>query len=418
MQKFDLDFQVICKQKNESEFTLFENFIENLDENLFENAKVSQNGQIVDAPENIRKTKKLDIDCKRNKSIFTIISEQFENYFDAEIDSQKFSFNYHRLLKYEEGDFFAKHSDRIEDIHHMLTCLLLPPNQTYDGGNLKLYLKETEVKDSETKIIICDPSQWTLILFDPKIEHEVEPIISGTRYVIKSSVSYENFHKIKTCVQIPYDSFSINLTEEEMVCYRDSDINDIITRRKNDKRKYEEDLQGLEEKIQKERQELEAHIQYEDKHIESMQQNLEDLRQNKKLKPDDDVFYLERCTKTPKDILILGMDDDFHDNDNEIILLIYSLSKIYPNMKVSHQYVSYRYSYDGGIREKDADRDDIQDFEYNDNIFDEMPYILNEDNIIYPYKFGSEEEGDYNDEGGISYEYIVQIPSILIMKNE
>lgn len=92
------------------------------------------------------------------------------------------------LYKYEEGDFFAKHVDRQRSDTHAYTILLLPPcdnslKNCFQGGNLKI----------GSTIIECSSiSEYTYLIFNIDLEHELEPILKGTQFVFKSQLEVEN----------------------------------------------------------------------------------------------------------------------------------------------------------------------------------------------------------------------------------
>lgn len=104
------------------------------------------------------------------------------------------------LYKYDEGDFFAQHVDRQRSENHAYTLLILPPcnNNThnwFEGGNLII----------GSSVIKCSSiTDYTYLIFNIDILHELEPILKGTRYVFKSqldvtdkSVTRNAFHFTK-----------------------------------------------------------------------------------------------------------------------------------------------------------------------------------------------------------------------------
>jgi len=86
------------------------------------------------------------------------------------------------LYKYEAGDFFAKHTDRSREKLHKYTLLLFPPcsemsKNYFEGGDLLI---------GKTRIKCNSIEKYTYLIFNIDIEHELEPILTGTRYVFKS----------------------------------------------------------------------------------------------------------------------------------------------------------------------------------------------------------------------------------------
>lgn len=87
-----------------------------------------------------------------------------------------------KFLKYEEGDFFLKHNDKIG----LYTALLFPfcqENLNCQGGELVF---ENGIFESQ-KIKF-----HTLVIFPVNAFHEVKKISSGKRYVFKTSLICEN----------------------------------------------------------------------------------------------------------------------------------------------------------------------------------------------------------------------------------
>lgn len=92
------------------------------------------------------------------------------------------------LLKYEKGGFFAKHIDRKRGDRHAYTLLLFPPclknsKNWFRGGNLNV----------GTSVVNCSQIEhYTYLILNINIEHELETILEGTRYVFKSELYVQN----------------------------------------------------------------------------------------------------------------------------------------------------------------------------------------------------------------------------------
>ena len=97
-----------------------------------------------------------------------------------------------KVLKYEKGDFFSKHVDKIG----LYTVLLFPKDvQNLKGGELCIENEQT-FKPGELL-------KHTILIFPVDCPHEVKEIIEGERYVIKTSL-------------IPNGNFEVKDVEKEI----------------------------------------------------------------------------------------------------------------------------------------------------------------------------------------------------------
>lgn len=92
-----------------------------------------------------------------------------------------------RLVKYEPGHYFARHVDGREDDGDYATVLVFPPGQQFTGGDLVIYADP----DSPYRFSAAGLKTWTLVAFAINVEHECEPITSGSRYVIKGKIRHQ-----------------------------------------------------------------------------------------------------------------------------------------------------------------------------------------------------------------------------------
>lgn len=84
-----------------------------------------------------------------------------------------------KILKYTKDCFVLPHTDRI-GTH---TCLFFPRVSNYTGGELVFYLNGTK-KVIDTSRFKSD----VIVVFPVNLQHEVLPVTSGERYVLKVSL--------------------------------------------------------------------------------------------------------------------------------------------------------------------------------------------------------------------------------------
>lgn len=76
-----------------------------------------------------------------------------------------------KIIKYEEGSFFEKHSDRTHNhLTHRIKTLIIQLSEDYEGADLIVQNK------------VCSKKLGTLILFDALTKHEVTKLLNGKRY--------------------------------------------------------------------------------------------------------------------------------------------------------------------------------------------------------------------------------------------
>jgi len=193
----------------------FIKYLENLNNLEWVDSTVgTSEGNVINSE--IRSSKKLPFKTSITKShykdtfkINDIIKDKLFNKNPSFLEDTLYYDNNFDLLKYEEGDFFAKHTDGDSELNHFGTLLILPPKEysTYEGGELILYDGEEEIK------IISDQNYWIIIGFNTEIPHELKPITSGTRYAYKSKIILpSDTNKIITI----YNKNNIEYTAEEI----------------------------------------------------------------------------------------------------------------------------------------------------------------------------------------------------------
>ena len=104
------------------------------------------------------------------------------------------------LLKYEKDGFFAKHVDKKLKKSHIGTILLIPPtneSSEFEGGQLTIWHESDDWDDTKiANVIVPDTTKWTLVVFELGQDHEVSPVLKGTRYVYKGITRY-NYTKLE-----------------------------------------------------------------------------------------------------------------------------------------------------------------------------------------------------------------------------
>tara|TARA_Y100001937_G_scaffold13050_1_gene16987 strand:+ start:5523 stop:6074 length:552 start_codon:yes stop_codon:yes gene_type:complete len=93
-----------------------------------------------------------------------------------------------RILKYTEGQKFTKHRDKnSKDFSDRFKTLIiqLSHEYEYEGGDLLVYENDNVIKANKEK--------GSVILFNAELYHEAKEIIKGTRYVLVSWLSENDF---------------------------------------------------------------------------------------------------------------------------------------------------------------------------------------------------------------------------------
>lgn len=112
-----------------------------------------------------------------------LVPEKRKNYIDWNT-KQKYE-----VIVYETGGFFASHTDRIKSKCHFATLLIFPPaleECSHMGGDLVI------TKENGEKFLFESSKnlQWTILAFHPRLRHEILPITSGNRVVLKTELNY------------------------------------------------------------------------------------------------------------------------------------------------------------------------------------------------------------------------------------
>jgi len=101
------------------------------------------------------------------------------NNDDDDYTNCKYSCDNLKLIKYEEGGFFHKHSDGTNgDDVRFIFCIQAPE----EGGEFILY------NDDDT---VCKEVKFEnnmLILFRPSVLHEAKPVIKGVKYIVTGNI--------------------------------------------------------------------------------------------------------------------------------------------------------------------------------------------------------------------------------------
>lgn len=93
-----------------------------------------------------------------------------------------------RILKYNEGEYFKRHEDGnySNSVSKSLITVLIYLNCDYEGAWTIVYNND---KDKIGTAI--EPLLGSILLLDQEIEHEVKPLKSGTKYVLRTELMYE-----------------------------------------------------------------------------------------------------------------------------------------------------------------------------------------------------------------------------------
>lgn len=138
--------------------------------------------------EDFRKSKRCIIDnedfAKRlEKIIYKYIPKVYNNKKYHSINPR------FRFLKYNEGGYFARHSDSYYKTNTTISqiTILIYLNDDYEGAYTTFYSSPYD-KDG----IILKPKKGMVCLMDQDIGHSVPELKSGTKYVIRTELMYIN----------------------------------------------------------------------------------------------------------------------------------------------------------------------------------------------------------------------------------
>jgi len=127
--------------------------------------------------------KECDYVSRINESFFDSMKpylDLFElNNDDDDYKNCKYSCDNLKLIKYEEGGFFHKHSDGTNGDDVRFIFCIQPPEE---GGEFILY------NDDDT---VCKEVKFEnnmLILFRPSVLHEAKPVIKGVKYIVTGNI--------------------------------------------------------------------------------------------------------------------------------------------------------------------------------------------------------------------------------------
>jgi predicted 2-oxoglutarate/Fe(II)-dependent dioxygenase YbiX len=235
---------------------------------LVKESKFSQstvgNGRTNKVDEKVRKSSFCDAKIMTERYIYTEelfkhpeFLNIFPEYYYPFMENPKYL--YGKLLKYEIGDFFARHTDGKANSSHFLTIIILPPKEInqYEGGELIFYTDGGQITITNQML-----NNWTFIIFRTTVPHECLPVTSGTRY----SFTFQ-YHMSDSII-----SFFRNYTEPQLLEIQSYD-NEIG-------------------KVEEEEEKLEGELELIDNEIEVLQAKLDELK-NKKLEIENKVH---ECT--------------------------------------------------------------------------------------------------------------------------
>ncbi len=155
-----------------------------LESKYWEESKVGKfDGKKVDkdirSSENI--SVKLDISCENLiiENMKRLLPIKYRNI----IDNEKYIRNDYTALKYNIGGKFLIHRDTKISNCHFGTILIFPPSNLspHKGGILRICDENGEWHEFDSS----NMRNWTAVIFNPLLEHEVTEIEFGTRIVFK-----------------------------------------------------------------------------------------------------------------------------------------------------------------------------------------------------------------------------------------
>lgn len=252
-----------------------ENFIRFIRKVEFKNSTVG-NGYTNEINESIRKSSESECNLFRYMSDLFFKQKEFLNIFPLQY--HKFMINpdrrlYGKILKYNEGDFFSKHTDGKASDVHFQTIVVLPPidiNQ-FEGGELVFYTDAGEIVINNEML-----TEWLFIIFRTTVLHECKPVTKGTRYsfTFKYEMNKSVIELFKGYGEYPLQTLS-------SIPFSKSNIEYII----NEKKELEDKLDcvNLEiEELQEKLFELENSKQSIEKHIIELRYDISLLDVNSK----------------------------------------------------------------------------------------------------------------------------------------
>lgn len=96
------------------------------------------------------------------------------------------------VIRYDAGQYFKNHTDYgvNQEYRYKSVSIQLSEYNEYNGGNLIIYLPS---EDGILTSTCVHRKLGNMVMFDSKLNHEVEKIISGTRYVLVFWLKKEDF---------------------------------------------------------------------------------------------------------------------------------------------------------------------------------------------------------------------------------
>ncbi len=90
-----------------------------------------------------------------------------------------------RIYRYDRGQRFAPHTDRPIEVDGLASRLsvIVYLNEDFRGGVTRF------------RRLRVPPRMGTAVLFRHELEHEATPVLSGTRYVLRTDVMYRPAHR-------------------------------------------------------------------------------------------------------------------------------------------------------------------------------------------------------------------------------
>ena len=144
--------------------------------------------------------------CPNLKEVCFNVNYHNHNTHDFVIDNKKWE-----LIRYEVGDFFETHKDRNTEKntkkYDPLESNYDEPNYTYviliyllseyEGGSLEIHNEKIKELSAITSSIETNKfNDHKVVIFPISYYHKSYPVTSGTKYVLKNKISFQNNKKI------------------------------------------------------------------------------------------------------------------------------------------------------------------------------------------------------------------------------
>ncbi|XWV26484.1 hypothetical protein QJ857_gp0585 [Tupanvirus soda lake] len=147
---------------------------------------------IIDGSQRSSKTHKIYYD-ENTKIIFQSVEKLIEHINEKQKTLFSLIPNDIDIIKYENGDFFNKHSDFVPIKNKYITyyTLLFCLDANCVGGQTSIYLDDSNSIDFDETII---PNDW--LLFMNEIEHAGKTVESGHKIILKANVVHINLSNV------------------------------------------------------------------------------------------------------------------------------------------------------------------------------------------------------------------------------